>query len=622
MELVGGNLAGRLSNGPLPPREAARLVGALAQAIDHAHQAGVVHRDIKPANVLLTSNGTPKVTDFGLAKFLDAGSDATASGAILGTPAYMAPEQANGLPAGSAADVYALGAVFYECLTGRPPFRAATTFATLDQIRWNDPVPPRRLNPAVPRDFETVCLACLRKDPSKRYKSAGALADDIGRALDGRPLAARPAGAGERVWKWVRRRPTTAALAALLLLSVVIGAVGLAVHNHRLGWEVERANRGEAAAVAERERADANYQSARSAMRQMLSRLDARGKHIPAVNDLRRAQAEDALAFYRTMSEQDGDRPEVRADAARAGLEAARLQLALDRPAEAKANLERSRRLFFDLAADYPQHLDYKADLARTLTDLGVVEARAHAGSIPLSLGHAMNLWEELVAVCPLSVDYRDGLAKCHHVVGNHFYERPDAAGSERPEAAEAMKHYRVAIKLREQLLAERPQSRDIRRRLAQTLLNLSVLLQQLPNGAAEAQTIHDSAESHFTQLLKDDPEEIESVSSLAIMRMNWAYNLASLGRFETALADLEKNVTSLEVALKKEPSAIQVVNAMYRTYGTQAVLLERIGRHAEAVAAWERTVALAPPTEQKACRASLAAAQARVSKDASPPPN
>jgi hypothetical protein len=224
----GGSLAQRLAGGPLPAREAARLVEALAGAMQLAHSRNVVHRDLKPANVLLADDGTTKVTDFGLARQLDTDSSRTKAGEVVGTPSYMAPEQAGHAHAvGPAADVYALGAIFYECLTGRPPFEAPTVLETLEQVVSREPVPPRSLNPRVPRDLETVCLRCLRKEPERRYASAQALAEDLRRWRAGEPIQARRVGRLERGLKWVRRNPLVAALLALVALAVASGAAGI-----------------------------------------------------------------------------------------------------------------------------------------------------------------------------------------------------------------------------------------------------------------------------------------------------------------------------------------------------------------------------------------------------------
>jgi formylglycine-generating enzyme required for sulfatase activity len=222
----GGSLDKKLAGTPLLPREAAALMETLARAMHAAHQKGIVHRDLKPANVLLAEDGAAKVADFGLVKKLNEAGQ-TASGAVMGTPSYMAPEQAGGKSQdiGPAADVYALGAVLYECLTGRPPFKAATSLDTILQVIAEDPVPPRQLQPQTPRDLETICLKCLRKEPARRYASAEELADDLRRFQAREPIRARPVGAVERTWKWARRRPALAALLGVVLLALVSLAV-------------------------------------------------------------------------------------------------------------------------------------------------------------------------------------------------------------------------------------------------------------------------------------------------------------------------------------------------------------------------------------------------------------
>jgi WD40 repeat protein len=225
MKLIdGGSLAQRLGDFRADPRAAARLVAAVARAVHYAHQHGVLHRDLKPGNILLDGRGEPHVTDFGLAKRFEGGRPQTQSGALVGTPGYMAPEQAGG-KAGltTSTDVYGLGAILYELLTGRPPFRGDTALDTLLQVLEREPERPRDLNPDLDPDLETVCLKCLEKDAHRRYGSAEELAEDLERWLAGEPIEARPTGAWERTRKWVRRRPALAALVA-----VVAGAtVGL-----------------------------------------------------------------------------------------------------------------------------------------------------------------------------------------------------------------------------------------------------------------------------------------------------------------------------------------------------------------------------------------------------------
>jgi WD40 repeat protein/predicted Ser/Thr protein kinase len=284
----GGSLAQKLAGAPRSPRQAAELVETLARAIHCAHQHGIVHRDLKPANVLLTADGIPKITDFGLAKCagpetgdtpVTPGRALTESGAILGTPSYMAPEQASGKgqEIGPAADIYALGAILYELLTGRPPFRGETALDTLHQVQVDEPVPPTRLQPKVPRDLNTICLKCLNKEPRRRYATAEDLADDLRGFLDGAPIQARPASPLERLARWARRRPAAAALVALgglTLLALVVTGLGYARREHERARDAE-ADRHQA--VLDRQRAElerlrADEQRRRAEIRELTTR--------------------------------------------------------------------------------------------------------------------------------------------------------------------------------------------------------------------------------------------------------------------------------------------------------------------------------------------------------------
>jgi tetratricopeptide (TPR) repeat protein len=318
LELVEGeNLAFRLAGMPQPDAEAARILTILAGAVDYAHRQGVIHRDLKPANVLLANEGTVKITDFGLAKLLPlpgaAENPMTESGMILGTPAYIAPEQARGHVGeiGPAADIYALGAILYELLTGRPPFQGPSPMETLLQAAHQEPVPPSRLNPKVPRDLETICLKCLSKDTQRRYASAAALADDLRRFIEGRPILARPVGWGERSWRWCWRNPAAAALLATALALVGLasgGGVWLVQQRAELRNEVLTT-----VAQAARLREGFHFHEARQLLEQVRQRVDRAGP-----KDLRRQvnqaradvilaqRLDDARAHAATVVNADG----------------------------------------------------------------------------------------------------------------------------------------------------------------------------------------------------------------------------------------------------------------------------------------------------------------------------
>ncbi len=265
MKLIeGGNLAQKVPAFLLDQKAAARLLATVARGVHYAHQRGVLHRDLKPANILLDRQGQPHVTDFGLAKRVGADRGQTQSGAVVGTPSYMAPEQAGASKdLSTAVDVYSLGAIFYELLTGSPPFRAETPLETLRQVVGCEPEQLRRRKPDVDADLETICLKCLEKDPRRRYDSALALAEELERWLRGEPISARPVSSRERLWRWCRRNPLVAGLAAAVLLVLTAGAITSSYLGIEAARSAHLAEQRAEEADEERKRAKQNEEQAR-----------------------------------------------------------------------------------------------------------------------------------------------------------------------------------------------------------------------------------------------------------------------------------------------------------------------------------------------------------------------
>ncbi len=239
----GQSLAQLVTAGPLPARRTAGYLKTLAEAVHYAHERGILHRDLKPSNVLIDEQDQPRIVDFGLARRLEGASELTVTGQVLGSPHYLPPEQATAQRGrvSRRTDVYGLGATLYHLLTGRPPFQAESLAQTLDLVGRSDPVAPRLLNPSVPRDLETICLKCLEKEPSRRYPTAQALADELGRFQSGEPIRARPLGLAGQMWRWCRRNPRLASATAAAVVSLLVGLAGVT-------WEWRRAEAGELSA--------------------------------------------------------------------------------------------------------------------------------------------------------------------------------------------------------------------------------------------------------------------------------------------------------------------------------------------------------------------------------------
>jgi tetratricopeptide (TPR) repeat protein len=407
---AGGSLAARLAGAPLPPDEAAALVEAVARAVHHAHRHGIVHRDLKPANILLASGGreapgtaeapatsrpplatyTPKVTDFGLAKSMTSDSAGlTRSMSVLGTPSYAAPEQVEGV-AGPAADVYSLGAILYECLTGRPPFKSATVLETLELARTREPMPVRQPQPGVPRDLETICLKCLEKAPARRYGTAEELADDLARFREGRPITARPVSRAERLRRWARRNPMAAGLAAVLALALAAGLAAAVA----LWLNAKRHLRQEEAAHRE---AEDNYRACRELLGEYVAVTRDPRLQTPDARQAQREALRKARSFCEGLARRRPDDAGVRRDLAGICNSLAVLNGYDGRLDEAREAGEASRALWGDLADEAPGDARCRDGMAASLKTLAFVYDRLGLyHDSESALRQAIALWEQM----------------------------------------------------------------------------------------------------------------------------------------------------------------------------------------------------------------------------------
>ena len=381
----GGPLQRQLGGNPQPPRQAARMVEQLADAMAYAHQNHIVHRDLKPANVLLTETGVPKVADFGLAKRLDGeASHQTQSGSILGTPSYMAPEQAHGRTrdVGPGGDIYSLGAMLYEMLVGRPPFKGQTVLDTLEMVRSQEPIAPSRMQPKIPRDLETICLKCLQKDPKNRYHTAGALAEDLRRFQAHEPIFARPIPTWERAWKWARRRPLAAALVAvsvLFALSLAVGGVAFGAYQRS---QVLKEKKLTDAANNQRQLAEKNFDRARLAVDEMLTSVgQQRLAYEPRMEKLRRDLLTKALHFQQGFLQEKSDDPEIRDETGRAYARAGDIQEMLGDHEAAEKAYDDGQAILSELSTQFPANDQYQRDLATCLNNMG--QLLKNAGRTP-----------------------------------------------------------------------------------------------------------------------------------------------------------------------------------------------------------------------------------------------
>jgi serine/threonine-protein kinase len=594
MKLVeGGNLSQRLGRFVGQPREAARLLVPVARAVHYAHERGILHRDLKPANILLSTprsggqdsdlasprassdscptsvaEAVPHVTDFGLAKRVagPASPSLTQSGAAVGTPSYMAPEQAVGQRKGLtvAADVYSLGAILYEMLTGAPPFKADTPLQTLFEVMQQEPVPPHLRQAGIDRDLETICLKCLQKEAGKRYASAAALADDLERYLAGETILARPIGRVERLGRWCRRNVALAvagSLAAVALVAVAGDSCLLALAEAqkadlqahaaadlrealaRTQEHAVEAQQRAAEAEKERGRAEASFRQAHQAVNHCLHVSEELAK-LPGAQSVRKNLLATALEYYLTFLKEHGDDPTLRAELADTYVSVGEITSATGSKTRALDAFRRALDLFQELARSQPRDPHWQSELVHTLNDIGVVQgAISQPAAARESLRQALAITERLIHDYPQDRSYLHSLARLHENLANH----DRAAG----DYERALEHAAQAQTLFEQLLCVKPDSSAAQGNLALSINNQGALYAQLDR-LDEACRCFETALSIREKLGAETPRNGPHQLGLAASCRDLGLAYQHLGRSDEAERFLER-ARDLRAVLARE---------------------------------------------------------------------
>jgi len=602
MKLIDGcSLAQRLTQSPpVAMAGLAELMAKVARAVHYAHERGILHRDLKPANILLDERGNPHVTDFGLATRLPAASTGvstpsparrlTQKGIAVGTPGYMAPEQASGPKKGVtvAADVYSLGAILYELLTGRPPFKAETPLETLVQVLEKEPERPRSLVPSLPRDLETICLKCLEKDPARRYATADALADDLQRFLDGEPIQTRPAGPVGRFWRWCRRSPVVATLSAVLALALVVGLAAVtfqwrraednfreAEKQRRLTEdERERAEKALVQADAAHQRAEESFQQAHQIVEGICMRLgEERLSAFQGLQPLRKEMLEIGVKYYTEFLAKRGNDPALKAELAKAHYRAAFLISLVGSKREALASYDQALAAYKELLAADPENVEYRERLAMTYIDRGnsLGATNDHQAALA-SYELARDILEGLDRASPGQPNILDRLGRVYNNLGS-VHRRLN-------QLNEAQNAYNKALAVQERRRREDPQNPIPRRELAVVYFNVADLY-AARGDKDEVMRWHQKARDLQEQLHKEHGKDREVQHDLARTYWQIGDRLVRDDQLEAGLKFLEDGHKLIDDLATANPSVTE--------YRWDLALSHRaIGRAHKAVGATE----------------------------------
>ena len=619
----GGALDEKVGNTPLPPRDAARVVELLARGMDAAHRCHIIHRDLKPANVLLqkpdqpsecdpAAPGSPscsirgqvfipKVNDFGLAKSLEGDSKQTRDGTVMGTPSYMAPEQAEGKISEltPAADVYGLGAILYDLLTSRPPFRGTTAIETLQLVLQSEPLPPQRLAPNIAPDLQIICLKCLDKDPRRRYATGGELAEDLRRFLENRPIRARPTPWWERAWKWIRRHPSGAGLIGVSVATLLCLAIGGVLYAQNERFRADEASRLRAKAEAERteavrahalaieaqqaegrqrQRAEGNLTLALGAVEELSKVGHRRLAREPHMELVRRDILEKALDFHAAFIQANGDEPRLRHELALAQMRAGEVQEMLGRDADAEKSLRGSLGLLKNLLDDDPQRADFLQGAGAAWNDLGVLLLKTgRRVEAAQAYAEAVKAKELFLALHSEPTAMRD-LASTQLNLGILYQTGRQPVDAERA--------FNTARTLLERASDLRPDDREVQEALAQAWLSLGAV--RTGRDCAGAESAYASALTHWSALAAAVPDEPRFQQHVALTHLNRGALLQlDVKRRVEAEADYTKARALLESLSGRFRSVPDYRHQLGNTYQNLGLLLRASGRLAEAEKVW-----------------------------------
>ncbi len=629
----GGSLAGKMASEPQAPFPAAQLIEILARAMHYAHQRGIVHRDLKPANILLasappdgsstapvTSFGIPKITDFGLAKRMDVDLGQTQTGAILGTPSYMAPEQAGGRirEIGPATDVYALGAILYDLLTGRPPFKSNTLADTLRQVQMSEPVSPGRLQPQVPRDLATICLKCLNKEPKKRYETSLALAEDLGRFLAGEPIRARPTSLVERTLKWARRRPAIAALIAVSVLSFVALGVGGWWSFASLYSSNQKTIKARDEAQSERVRAEDNLEQALAAIDGMLTQLSVNLDEVPLMEKPRAKILNNALALFNHLPRKDQNTSQAQYQSARARARLGEIEWLLDRLADAEKSFTEAGSRLRGLNDAAPNQPEYRTELARTYHDEGLLyRKKGLLKEAEQAFRGAMDQRAELAKEFPEDLTYLRDQSQSTYWLGTTFARMKDdpkddqkgkGIEKKRDNKAKAEEMYKAAIAMQDKLLIDEKDlpdagelRRDYQRDKARMLNNLGLLYGNMRRKQKAIETLKaaEAIQNALASKNRDIPtirrEQARTLNNLAIQQWdpNEAQEEIPEEKHEAANTSFERAIDLLEALLRDFPSVPGYRDELATVYRTKGVLFQQAKKEKEADEAFAKALAI-----------------------------